>query len=165
MRATCFSVLAALFLVHAAPAQTASYSYFGAGCVSPPFTVTGLPTLGGSFSVTTWPSWGTPGFFGSSFSVIVTGFSNQSWNGVALPYAYPTANPCGSLLVSPDFILTVPATGGTLVSMSFTIPSEPSLLGLAFYQQVARLWSSCSKMGCSGPFVHFTPGGEGVIGY
>ena len=167
MRSLHLSLLAAVLFVHSAPAQSASYAYFGAGvgCSSPPLTVSGLPTLGGTFSVQTWSSVGTPGFSGWSLTMVATGFSNQDWGGVPLPYTLPFAPACGSVLVSPDVLLPVPATNpGGFASVPFAVPNDASLLGMTFYQQVPRLYTSCMKMGCFGPFLQLSVGGQGVIG-
>ncbi|MCI0587957.1 MAG: hypothetical protein L0323_14085 [Planctomycetes bacterium] len=163
MRSLHLSLLAAVLFVHSAPAQSASYAYFGTGC-SPtvPMTVTGVPTLGGSFSLETYGTYSS-GFFGWSNSTLLLGFSNQTWAGGALPFAFPTPSPCGSLLVSPDILVGAPAGNG-LVSVAFAVPNDASLLGVTFYQQVARLFVSCGKMGCGSPNVWFSVGGEGVIG-
>ncbi|HKB15322.1 MAG TPA: hypothetical protein VKF62_04620, partial [Planctomycetota bacterium] len=125
MRSIGFSILASVLFVHAAPAQTASYTYFGVGCSFPTLTAIGLPTLGGSFAVQTQSSYGGTVFSGWSSSVLLTGFSNQTWNGVTLPYSLPNLNPCGALLVSPDVFVTVPSgIAGTLVPLAFSVPND-----------------------------------------
>lgn len=164
MRVLWLSILATAFLGQRLPAQAASYTYFGTGyCSTPSFTVTGLPTLGGTFVVQTEGSYG--GFFGVGTSRIITGFSSQSWGGVSLPYSIPGFF-CGPLLVSVDFVLPVPtASPGTLVSIPFTVPNDAALLGASFYQQVVLISQNCFKMGCGPPYPRFTRGGQGVIGY
>ena len=86
MRILALAILGVALFTHALPAQPASYSYFGTGySPTPSFTITGLPTLGGTITVQTHGSYG--GFFTSDQSVLITGLSDESWGAVSLPFS------------------------------------------------------------------------------
>ncbi len=164
MRAIVLSILAVILLTPMLSAQTASYSYFGTGySATPPFLVTGTPTLGGTITVQTHGTYS--GLFEIGQSVLIIGISDEIWGPLSLPFNLTGVG--GPLLVSVDLLIPVPTAlyPATLVSIPVAIPNDPILLGLHFYQQVVQVHQTCFKFGCSPATVSLTRGGHGVIGY
>lgn len=133
-------------LAGTAPAQLATYSYFGTpgtvGCG--PFgnavthTATNLPRIGTTFTVDVPASNGDCGYL-CNLRLFATGLSNTSFQGVPLPLATPGG--CGQLRVSLDAIALMPmgASSGATVPSTLIIPSDPNLVGMSFYQQSISL--------------------------
>ena len=76
------ALAAGIFLPAAATAQSATYTHFGTGCSSPPFSVSGLPQLGATLTIQTYGSYYD--FFNNYQRAVFTGFSNQSLRGLSI---------------------------------------------------------------------------------
>jgi hypothetical protein len=118
-----------------AAANPARYAPFGAGCAGGAgMPVLGavpwqLPWLGGSFTAEVRPI--PPVAVG----VMFTGYSRTTWLGIPLPLNLTGAGMPGcSLLASGQIILAL-STGGGVGTLTLPLPTDPSLLGAAFYQQ------------------------------
>ena len=144
-------VIAAMLLGSTLSAQQASHRFFGTSAtyVSPgpglgfpgltsgspiPFSVSGPPRLGTTFTVTTSP--GAWGFWASND--ILLGISNTQWGCVALPspigsayQQYGTTTFTGQLYTSIEASMC--CNNGTF---NKAIPNVPVLAGVSFYQQI-----------------------------
>lgn len=152
--------------------QQASYSFFGQGCPQgePPFRVIGVPRLGGTFAVETNGSCRGLCLDGGVEYWVLTGVSNTRMGTLPLPFdtsvftgqygAYFTRF-CGFLRTSMDSVIWTPAASQGPVQVVFTVPNNPGLLGMSFYQQVlGYTWSSWVwQAGFA-----LSRGGHGVIG-
>jgi len=117
--------------------QIGSWSSIGSGCKG----TAGAPTLGWS----TLPSIGRKfvlnyaGVPASSSQILIFGASSSKWGPISLPLKLNAFGATGcSLFVSFDFGITMPTSSGT-GSMSFAIPSNSSLVGTSFYNQLLVL--------------------------
>ena len=122
-------------------AQQASYTNYGQGCgfgpILPQAMAVGLPRLGSTcyvyYQTSSWFKYPTSGTV-----VLITGVSRSSWGGLSLPFTIPHLDPYGygfpvcQLLASPEFI---PYAGSSGALVPFQIPNNPTLLGVALYQQ------------------------------
>lgn len=134
-------------------AQSASYRFIGAGCttgrLSPgigavPFAVSGVPRLGGSFTVQTEGTANYP--WGNRRTVfLLSGASDRSAFGVPLPFDVAGLSPgnpfCGLLRTSGEVVVQVPPASPytALASVRFAIPNDPSLMGVVVHQQVLSI--------------------------
>ena len=92
----------------------------------------GLPVLNSTYDVTLADA------LGSSLAISMTGLSNTTHNGAALPFALPDAPGC-DLLVAPDvtqFMVTTPGGGA---SAALAIPNNVGFVGAAIFHQWAVL--------------------------
>ena len=169
-------VLVGLVVAGAAPAQHASYTYFGGQkqCINScwrgfeqiPFCVVGLPQIGKTFYVRALPL--DNGGSGSVlFSCILTGASR-------LTPPVTLGNYLGELcqvLTSSEFVTLVPwypSWGGGrgcegVARVPFTVPDNPSLAGAHFYQQAYAIVDGGETGMCVADY--FSRGGHGVIGF
>lgn len=135
----------------------ATYGLFGAGCAGmvgmPQLTANGhRPILGQAFTVS------LSNLPPDHSTLFVLGLSNTNWLGSGLPLELGALGAPGcNLLVSPDATYPLFNWAG-YATWSFPIPSQPSLTGLAFYNQAAAIDHS-NALG-----LVFTNGGAGVIG-
>jgi len=163
LAAACVAALAG-----AAPAQLATYGYFGTpgtvGCG--PFgdqvthTAANLPRIGTTFTVDVPASNGDCSYL-CNLRLFATGLSNTSFQGVPLPIATPGG--CGQLRISLDLIELMPigsATGASFPT-SLGIPNNPNLVGMTFYQQSVSLTYILGGLNA----VAWGRAGEGTIGY
>jgi len=138
-----FPLLAAAVLAavcHApVTAQTASVTYYGATKCSgsPSFSITGLPRLGAGIRIVTAGSVRYPG--GGSQNTLLIGLSDQNMGGLKLPIDISTLSFqwCGLLLNSNEVWLPV-TTPAPSVSIPFTVPKNPAILGVSVYIQALR---------------------------
>ncbi|MCU0866508.1 MAG: kelch repeat-containing protein [Planctomycetes bacterium] len=107
---------------------------FGQGCVGsvPAPTLTAAdhtrPWLGDSYGLR------IGGLPPSGICVLVTGLSNQFWNGLPLPLDLTLLGmPACDALVSPDLLNAVFHQGSAVVTT--TLPLNPAVAGLSIYQQ------------------------------
>ncbi len=117
-----------------APVQPARASGFGSGCPGTggvlQLAPEGLPWLGNSFQFT-WRNLPP----GGALVSLALGVSDQAWTGGALPLSLATRGMPGcSLLVSPDTVVTFPATPSPLMT-SLPVPLSPALSGLMVFLQ------------------------------
>lgn len=170
--------LAAVLLSVSGFAQQASYTYFGAACAvmnASRLTMTGLPRLGGDFTVeysgpnhNTVVSW-NPYERHIAQPVLVTGISDRSWGPMQLPYAMPFGG-C-SLMASGEVMLPMPPAsgGGFLARCRIAVPNDIALLGATVFQQWVTFSVICYDQPCyrnamsSDPLVS-SNGGKAVIG-
>ena len=102
------------------------------GFATPELGNIGTPVLGGSYDVTL--SEARP----SSVAVMVSGLSDQVYQGTPLPIALPGAPGC-DVLASPDVLQAeLLSTSGT-ASGTISVPSTPSLMGANVFHQWAVL--------------------------
>ena len=111
----------------------ASWTAFGSGCAgsngTPDLQLVSLPSLGSTFSIRmdNLPNGGV--------SYMGFGFSNTVFNGMALPASLaPSGLPGCTLLASLD-AGTLLINLGTSATWSLTLPNDPSLAGITFYNQ------------------------------
>jgi hypothetical protein len=146
-------ICAALICSAVLNAQSATYRFAGTGCtggrLSPgigpvPLSVSGTPRVGGGFDVQTEGSTNYP--WGNRRTVfLLTGSSDQSAFGVPLPFDVAALSPgspfCGLLRTSGEAVVQVPNTSPytAMATVRFVIPNDPSLLGVAFHQQVLSI--------------------------
>ncbi len=153
MRCSLFS--AVLLLTASVQGQQASYTFFGSTCRSK-LLVQGFPRIGQTFSVSFGSSMCTRPT-GSCWKILVTGASHAVWMGQRLPIRLPPMFSGCQLLVSPDVMV------GADRGVTFSIPSNVSLLGASFYQQGFTFWCAAFGAGCVDETAA-TDGGHGVIG-
>ena len=108
----------------------ATVTNFGSGCPTsagvPTLTVSPLPWAG---DTVTWNIGSLPP---NGLSLLLFGFSSQSWNGLPLPLSMAFAGfPACDLLISPDSSSVVPG--------SFTTTLPPPVIGLSVLNQAAVL--------------------------
>ena len=119
--------------------QSASVTYYGNTVCSgsPAFSVSGLPRLGSTIRVITDPSVRYP--TGSSQNSLLLGLSDQNAGGVKLPFDLSSLTFlwCGLLLNSNEVWVSVP-TGTSPMTMPFTVPNDPRILGASVYVQALR---------------------------
>lgn len=166
---------AALLAAASLSAQTASFTVFGTGCASqtPSMTATGLPRLGQTFTVISRPQAGCS--FGGGGSTcrwlyLMTGLSNSQIGGQPLPMLLPTTLTGGEvgcvLYTSADAI--VPGTDNpfaleTLVT--FTVPSDPRLLGVRLYHQwLVAVQATSMTTGATRYSMRLSAAAESLIG-
>ena len=90
----------------------------------------GSPILGSSYDVTLSDA------LGGSLAVLVSGLSDTSYNGGALPAALPGAPGC-DVLVAPE-VLDLYLTSATgAASATVSLPPSPSFIGSQLYHQWA----------------------------
>ncbi|MEC7726530.1 MAG: choice-of-anchor J domain-containing protein [Planctomycetota bacterium] len=97
----------------------------GAASLTPTLGSSGLPQLGGSYTVTLADE--AP----STFAVLASGLSNTTWSGGTLPVALPGAPGC-SLLVDPA-VLSARPTGNA--NVAFNVPNNGALVGTELFHQ------------------------------
>jgi hypothetical protein len=139
-------------------ATPGSYSTFGSGCAA--------TTTPAALSATTLPKINTTFHLRVSNlrplspGILLFGFSDTTWNGIPLPLdlAFLGMNGC-NLLVSWDLQLWFTPGGGSW-DLPLTLPNDPTLAGLIFYNQA---WVMDAKANALG--VGTSNGGKGVIGY
>jgi len=119
---------------------------FRVNCLLPPvFEVpaignNGLPSLGTSYDLTLSDA------LGSTLAVLVSGLSDSTFGGSALPAPLPGAPNCMAL-VSPDaFDATTTSAAGT-ATMAIDVPNSASLIGLAVFHQWAMLDANANALG------------------
>ncbi|MFN3240539.1 MAG: hypothetical protein ACE37K_03400 [Planctomycetota bacterium] len=96
--------------------------------LTPSASADALPILGTTYNVELTDA--AP----SSLAVLVSGYSDQTGGGVALPAPLPNAPGC-DILVSPDALNGVPTTAIGTASYGIVIPNNPALAGLAAFHQ------------------------------
>jgi hypothetical protein len=140
------------------PPMLAAYTSFGTGCAS-----TSLPT---ELTATTLPKIDTTfnlrvsnlGPFAPG--ILLFGFSDTTWGGVPLPLDLTFLGMSGcNLLVSWDLQVGFFPSGGKW-DLPLTLPNDPTLEGLTFYNQAWVLDPKANAFG-----VGTSNGGKGVIGY
>ena len=103
---------------------------FGGSAVVPKLGNNGSPILGSSYDVTLSDA------LGGSLAVLVSGLSDTSYNGGALPAALPGAPGC-DVLVAPE-VLDLYLTSATgAASATVSLPPSPSFIGSQLYHQWA----------------------------
>jgi len=175
---TCLTTLflTAAFTAHAV-GQTASYRFVGTACttgrltssIGPVyFAVSGVPRIGGRFTVITESDTDYP--WGPRRMVwLITGISNTTTGGIKLPIdiapLFPGQPYCGVLRTSVDVLLRAPFSPDykQRVTMAFNVPNLRSLAGTKFYQQVM----SQERSSFGPPFrsLSLSVGGEGTVGF
>mgnify|MGYP003650543278 FL=1 len=171
-RTISIAAFGAMIATHAV-GQNATYSYFGTAAkvaCSPvqqavQHTALNLPRIGTTFMVQL-PASNGPCSYLCNLMFVTTGFSNTSFQGVALPYTpLPFTTPvptCGSLLVSLDHIDFAPTgtTGGAMAQIALQIPNATNLIGLNFYQQAFSMTYVLGSVNS----IALGRGGHGMIG-
>ena len=103
---------------------------FGGSAVVPKLGNNGSPILGSSYDVT------LSGALGGSLAVLVSGLSDTSYNGVALPAALPGAPGC-DVLVAPEVLDLYLTSASGAASATVSLPASPSFIGSQLYHQWA----------------------------
>lgn len=119
----------------------ASFATFGEGCAGsagvPQLSASTLPTLGGTYTLdlVNLPTTG-------GLAAFVTGLSNTVWNGLPLPLALASIGLPGCTdYVSVDAtVLRGTTAGGAFFQL--TIPNNPSLAGITFFNQALSIGST-----------------------
>ncbi|MFK7742752.1 MAG: LVIVD repeat-containing protein [Planctomycetota bacterium] len=100
--------------------------------VTPVLSNAGLPILNSSYDVT------LANALPNRFAIMVSGFSDTTYNGGPLPLALPGAPGC-DLLVSADVLDLYVTTASGTSSATFNIPASPANVGVSLYHQWAVL--------------------------
>ncbi len=153
------SFLTLSLLATALPAQQ-EYTPFGIGCagsVGVPLLAAApgpLPRVDGSFTLqlSNLPA-------GNLGAFVVFGFSSSDWLGIPLPSELSSVGMSGcTAYVSVDAAFVVGTTGGT-AQFPVTIPNDPSLLALHFFNQAVVVDPGVNSFGGV-----VTNAAEGIIG-
>lgn len=142
-----------------APGTTATFTYFGTGCVGssgavPLHTAIGTPRLGTTLTLEV--SQALP----NAAATLFVGWSNTSWNGVTLPLSLTGQGAFGcSILVSADFTFPATADASGKASILMPVPNYLSLAGVHFYTQFNVSDPTLNPMGRA-----FTRGGDALMG-
>lgn len=136
----------------------ALYRTYGQSCSARPSGLVnsaGLyPVMGAQFRVDI----NTSGV--SQAVVLMTGLSNRSYLGSALPMSLDTLGAEGcEVKVSPDFATPLQSSASGIAQWQASLPNSPSSLGQVFFQQAVVLDPSANALGLS-----FTNAGVGRIG-
>jgi len=102
----------------------------GGGTVSPSLGNLGLPTLNSTYNVT------LENALPSTFAVCISGLSDQTYSGGALPVALPGAPGC-NLYVADTLLQLFVTTGAGTASAPFSIPASPANIGVDLFHQWA----------------------------
>jgi hypothetical protein len=108
------------------PATAAS---FGAGCAGHALVASTLPWVDTTFAAT------ATGLPSQAIAVALSSFTAFAPGALPLANVLPQALPGCDLLVQPDIVQALAATGGSVVSSLF-LPDTPPLVGMTFYHQV-----------------------------
>ena len=150
--------LAFLFLLPGVvDAQQASYTYINQKPpyknLNPPMlTALNLPRINAKFQVRVPAAYSTPTGKGEAF--LATGVANPN---VVLPTLR------GFLFTTADHLMLSPRSK-SWVTVTFSIPNSPVLVGGRFYQQVLAVRYDAPYGPCSGGCPFLSRGGVGVIG-
>jgi hypothetical protein len=137
--ALCVMFAAVPSLPTATLAQAASYTYFGTNQCSVPLSAT-LPRIGKTFQVTILGSWSNPSSWCNSY--LFTSFQKRSAPASLAFLNGSCSTGCGELLIGAESVILADASG----TVPFTIPNDPNLVGVTFYQQALRqanYWFNC----------------------
>ncbi|MCR9244969.1 MAG: hypothetical protein NXI31_08045 [bacterium] len=93
---------------------------------------TGLPILGGSYDITLADAVASSGAF------MMSGFSDQNYQGTPLPAPIPNAPGC-NVLASPDATQLVFTSAAGTASSTFNMPNSASFVGVDLFHQWAVL--------------------------
>ncbi|MBL8733782.1 MAG: S8 family serine peptidase [Planctomycetes bacterium] len=102
------------------------------GGKTPALANSGVPTLGGSYSVTLADA------LSSTIALLISGTSDTSSGGLPLPAPLPNAPGC-SLLASTDLLDLVITSGTGTASRPFAVPNSIGLMGAELFHQWAVL--------------------------
>jgi len=115
---------------------------------------TGLPQLGGSFSID------LSGALASAPSFLINGVSNTTWGPVPLPLDLSGAGASGcNLLVSFDLISPAVSDAGGAASVRIPLPNDSRLLGFKLHGQWMTVDKPANRLG-----LVFTGGGTATLG-
>ncbi|MCR9245482.1 MAG: choice-of-anchor B family protein [bacterium] len=124
--------------------QSPSYRIFCAGgsqnFLTPELGNAGAPVIGGSYDVTLADA------VASSAAFIVTGFSDQVFNGTQLPAAIPGAPGC-DIYAAPQATLLTFTNGAGEGNASFNVPNSGAYAGLEMFHQWAILDPTVNSIG------------------
>lgn len=120
--------------------------------LTPSMGVTGLPQLGATYSPSV-----TDALAGTA-AVLVSGLSDQAWQGLPLPLSLPGASGCDLLTAADASEVTLTDAAGA-ASLSVTVPSAQSLVGLQVFHQWAILDPSANAIS-----IVMSDGGAATIG-
>jgi V8-like Glu-specific endopeptidase len=113
----------------------------GAGAV-PAISASGTPMIGGSYSIDV--AFAAP----SALAAAMTGFSNSSWNGTALPLSLTGLGAAGcSLLVAPNAVVGAAADPSGSATYGLSIPNTPGLIGTQLYHQWVVFDAAANALG------------------
>jgi|GEM_PF-976230 len=100
--------------------------------LTPSMNVAGLPQLGTTYSPTVSDALaGTP-------AILISGLSDQVWQGSPLPLSLPGAPGCDLLVAADTSAVTVTDASGA-ANLNITVPNAQSLIGLQVFHQWA-IW-------------------------
>ena len=149
--------------------QSATYRVVGTSCTQTPFTsipfsVSGTPKLGSSFTVITGGSANLP-WGNLRRAHMYIGVSNTQLGGLKLPFDISALGSgfCGILRTSAEIVIPIPRVVDYRVPIRITyqVPNLTSLVGVRFYQQVAS--RDFSTFGAD--YTTLSASGVGTIGY
>jgi hypothetical protein len=135
-----------------------SYKSFGVGCAGtatpPSLKAPNPPTLGTSFTLE------IGNLKPLTAGIIVLGNTDKTWNGVPLPLDLKFLGMPGcNLLVNWLVEINIFARNGGTEILKVTIPNDPKLLNVEFYNQAWVLDSAANSLG-----IATSNGGKGIIG-
>ena len=105
--------------------------------LTPAMSVAGLPQLGATYAPSVTDA------LASTPAILISGLSDQVWQGSALPLALPGAPGCALLAAADVTAVTfTDAAGGA--SQSVTVPNAQSLIGLQVFHQWA-IWDPAAN--------------------
>ncbi|MCK5944762.1 MAG: hypothetical protein KAI24_22425, partial [Planctomycetes bacterium] len=90
----------------------------------------GVPSLGSSYDVTLSDA------LPNTFAIMVSGLSDQLYNGLPLPLTLPGAPGC-DVYAAPEVLDLYITDGAGTASATFAIPSSPANIGVSLYHQWA----------------------------
>jgi len=121
----------------------------------PTLTSSGIPSLGVTFDVVLGDA------AANAAALLVLGNSDSTWQGGALPLSLGALGAPGcELLVSGDVTQMVMTDAGGAAVVPISVPNNPTLLDVAFFEQYAVLDQAANSFGFA-----FSNAGAAVVGY